>query len=513
MKKMRIYTMLMSILIAMACTGCGGTMETTAPVDSSVAMEAPAKNEIGALPDMALNDVAGDDADGGEEVAYAPEYAEEAEAVDGGDTVADVRDSKVSFGAEADGVSKSAAAPSASPSASPMADGAVAGAPSASPSFFGGAMDDAKGMEAINGAVEDIIDEPIDEPIVEEPDVVAEAGMLTAGEWNDNDNWGFFSGIVNKDLVSFPSYGIDPTQRIAVTVKNESGENLPNAKVQLLAEDGNSIWNAVTNKNGIAYLFETDGKKGASVKVNSPSGAEANATVEKHSDTQSEEVSKANNVDVAVTVADSPTWYNDTQVMFIVDTTGSMGDEMFYLQSDFGSIAEELNDEKITWSVSFYKDAGDEYVVKGENAFSNDPKFIRSQLNAESADGGGDNPEAVAEALTDAFSNHEWKDDTAKVAFLIFDAPPHDEKAIEVQNAVKVASEKGIHLVPVVSSNAMRETELFGRAVAICTGAPYVFLTDDSGIGGSHLEPIIGDYEVEKLHDVIVRIINETKQS
>jgi len=49
--------------------------------------------------------------------------------------------------------------------------------------------------------------------------------------------------------------------------------------------------------------------------------------------------------------------------------------------------------------------------------------------------------------------------------------------------------------------------------VAICTGAPYVFLTDDSGIGGSHLEPIIGDYEVEKLHDVIVRIINETKQS
>ncbi|MEE5992922.1 MAG: VWA domain-containing protein [Oscillospiraceae bacterium] len=498
MKKMRIYAVLMSMLIAMACTGCGGAMETneTAPMDSSVAMEAPAKNEIGALPDMALNDIAGDDADGGEEVAYAPEYAEEAEAVDGGDAVADVRDSKVSFGAEADGVSKSMAAPSASPS------------------LFGAMVDDARDMEAINGAaVEDIIDEPIDEPIAEEPDVVAEAGMLTAGEWNDNDNWGFFSGIVNKDLVSFPSYGIDPTQRIAVTVKNESGENLPNAKVQLLAEDGSAIWNAVTNKNGIAYLFETDGKKGASVKVNSPSGAEANATVEKHSDTQSEEVSKANNVDVAVTVADSPTWYNDTQVMFIVDTTGSMGDEMFYLQSDFGSIAEELNDEKITWSVSFYKDTGDEYVVKGENAFSNDPKFIRSQLNAESADGGGDNPEAVAEALTDAFNNHEWKDDTAKVAFLIFDAPPHNEKETEIQNAIKLASEKGIHLVPVVSSNAMRETELFGRAVAICTGAPYVFLTDDSGIGGSHLEPIIGDYEVEKLHDVIVRIINETKQS
>ena len=45
------------------------------------------------------------------------------------------------------------------------------------------------------------------------------------------------------------------------------------------------------------------------------------------------------------------------------------------------------------------------------------------------------------------------------------------------------------------------------------TGADYVFLTDDSGVGKSHLEPIIGDYEVELLHDIIVRLINEAKQN
>lgn len=492
MKKIRIYAILISMLIATVCTGCGSSPESlyeTADM-SSAAMDESPRGEValnGAVADMAGD--AGDDGDAeaGEEIVYAP-----AMEADGG--IEDFDDSKFSFGASLD-VAKDAV------SASPSADGAV------SPM---GADDEGEEMPE----EEIIIDDPvIEEPIPEEPDIVAEAGMLTAGEWNDNDNWGFFSGIVNKDLVSFPSYGLDPTQRIAVTVTNESGETLPNAKVQLLSEDGNSIWNAVTNKNGIAYLFEMDGKKGKSVKVNSPSGAESNAPVEKHIDTQSDDAGKVGNCEIAVTVADSPTLYPDTQVMFIVDTTGSMGDEMFYLQSDFGSIAEELNDEHITWSVSFYKDEGDEYVVKGENAFSNDPKYIRSQLNAEYADGGGDHPEAVAEALTDAFNNHEWKEDSAKVAFLIFDAPPHDEKAIEVQNAVKVASEKGIRLVPVVSSNAMRETELFGRAVAICTGAPYVFLTDDSGIGGSHLEPIIGDYDVEKLHDVIVRIINDMKQS
>ena len=510
MKKMRIYAVLMSMLIAMACTGCGSAMEKDAPTLEMNSSAAAVKMKAAPEGDGAAADMAGDDA-AGDAVAYAPAgYAEEAEAgdFDGGDM------------AMADGISEMktfdavAGAPSAA--GAPMADGAddaysVAGSPLA---------DDVEIMDEVNGEIKDILDEPIiiddpimEEPIIEEPDVVAEAGMLTAGEWNDNDNWGFFSSIVNKDLVSFPSYGLDPTQRIAVTVTNESGENLPNAKVQLLSEDGNAIWNAVTNKNGIAYLFEMNGNKGASVKVNSASGAEASAPIEKHTDTQSEEVSKTGNVDIAVTVADNVVLYPDTQVMFIVDTTGSMGDEMFYLQSDFGSIAEELNDEHITWSVSFYKDQGDEYVVKGENAFSGDPAFIRSQLNAEYADGGGDHPEAVAEALTDAFNHHEWKENSAKVAFLIFDAPPHDEKAVEVQNAVKLASEKGIRLVPVVSSNAMRETELFGRAVAICTGAPYVFLTEDSGIGGSHLEPIIGDYDVEKLHDVIVRIINETKQS
>ena len=98
-----------------------------------------------------------------------------------------------------------------------------------------------------------------------------------------------------------------------------------------------------------------------------------------------------------------------------------------------------------------------------------------------------------------------------QVAFLIFDAPPHSGVDAAVLAAVKKAAESGIHVVPVVSSNADRETELFGRALAICTDADYVFLTDDSGVGDSHLEPIVGDYTVELLHDIIVRIINSYK--
>lgn len=38
---------------------------------------------------------------------------------------------------------------------------------------------------------------------------------------------------------------------------------------------------------------------------------------------------------------------------------------------------------------------------------------------------------------------------------------------------------------------------------------PYVFLTDDSGIGNDHLEPTPSDYKVEKLNNLIVRLIEK----
>ena len=133
-------------------------------------------------------------------------------------------------------------------------------------------------------------------------------------------------------------------------------------------------------------------------------------------------------------------------------------------------------------------------------------------ISSEYAAGGGDTPEAVSDILYETItSNGDWRSDMNKVCFLIFDAPPHYGTEDRIVEAVESAAARGIHVVPVVASNAERETELFGRTLAICTDGEYVFLTDDSGVGDSHLEPIIGDYSVELLHDIIVRIINGYK--
>ncbi len=71
------------------------------------------------------------------------------------------------------------------------------------------------------------------------------------------------------------------------------------------------------------------------------------------------------------------------------------------------------------------------------------------------------------------------------------------------------AAARGIRIVPVVASGIDGNTEFLMRLTAIATNGTYVFITNDSGIGNEHLEPTVGDYEVEHLKDLIVRVIGE----
>ena len=47
------------------------------------------------------------------------------------------------------------------------------------------------------------------------------------------------------------------------------------------------------------------------------------------------------------------------------------------------------------------------------------------------------------------------------------------------------------------------------RCMALATNGTCLFLTDDSGVGGSHIKPTTDKLEVEKLNDAMVRIITQ----
>ncbi|MCI8308411.1 MAG: VWA domain-containing protein [Lachnospiraceae bacterium] len=355
----------------------------------------------------------------------------------------------------------------------------------------------------------------------------AEAGLLTAGRWNDNNNWGYFTNLVKKDSIAFPSYGLNPCNRIAVTVKNSNGDALPNRTVTLEDTDGKTLWESVSDKTGVAYLFYEDKDKPAKINAIKDDGSAENFAFnadnkdsDKDSDKTGQNGSNNNNGQtngktvqvsdnaIEITLDSTPDKHKKMDIMFIMDATGSMTDEMTFLQEDFSKITREAGTDNMRYSVNFYRDEGDDYVTKCFD-FSTDVKEIQKNINDQSADGGGDTPEAVSQILDESINSSSWDKDSVKLAFLIFDAPPHTETSDKIYETVKKASKMGVHFIPVVSSNAERDTELFGRALAICTNGEYVFLTDDSGIGDSHLEPIIGDYTVEPLYDIITDIIKE----
>lgn len=413
------------------------------------------------------------------------------------------------------GTAEAAAEEEKAPKAAASPDAAAGDTKDAETADVAEGMTTADGYIAEDGEAAYADDRLVNDPGISENDV--KAGILTAGEWNDNENWGFFSNLVNSGTIEFPSYGIDPRLRTAVTVKNGAGEPVVNAKVRLLDEDGGAIWNAVTDKNGVAYLFNMSGRAAAGVTAENPeTGETASCDVSQSAPAEDGQGNSSTGSEtVELTVGESfggVSFHEKTEIMFIVDTTGSMSDELLFLQSEFSAIAEEIGTDNTKYSVNFYRDEGDDYVTKC-TGFTDDIADLKSRLNAESAVGGGDIPEAVADIMKETITEGEWSEDAVKIAFLIFDAPPHDGTEEALEEATRAAAEKGIRLVPVVSSNSERDTELFARALAICTGGTYVFLTDDSGVGDSHLEPIIGDYEVEKLYDVIIRIINGYRQS
>lgn len=197
---------------------------------------------------------------------------------------------------------------------------------------------------------------------------------------------------------------------------------------------------------------------------------------------------------------------------FLVDATGSMGDEMTFLESELKDIVRRVSavesELDIRVSVVFYRDRGDDFVTKSL-PFTRSIDDAVSFIAATSAGGGGDYPEDMNAGL-DEMMHQSWsRDDVPQMLFLVADAPPQRYAGADYtyHDAIRDAAAKGIAIFPVAASGVDKPTEFLFRAMAVQTGGKYVFLTDDSGVGDSHEEPDISGYTIERLNDLMVREI------
>ncbi len=201
----------------------------------------------------------------------------------------------------------------------------------------------------------------------------------------------------------------------------------------------------------------------------------------------------------------------EADIALVLDTTGSMGDELSYLQTEFDAIAATLHEKvpQVTprWSLVLYKDKGDTYLTRSFK-FTSDTATFRTQLRAQAAGGGGDIPEAVVDGLGET-EKLDWRKDAsvAKMAFWVADAPAHPGQELQLTTAIRNVRDMGVHVYPVGASGVSDTAEYQMRAAAQITGGRYLFLTDDSGVGNTHKEPRIPCYQVTKLDRAIVRMV------
>ena len=334
-----------------------------------------------------------------------------------------------------------------------------------------------------------------------------QGGLVTAGEWNDLDNWDFYQKTLMKEpFKGFPDdWQMYTNHRIAVaiTAKNKPAAN---ATVTLFRND-TPIWTAKTDNLGRAELWV-----GAFQKEKELNTALLRLKVnEQWVSTAAISETQVNHIALDETLP-SPT--NLVQIAFMVDATGSMGDELEFLKMDLKKVINEVQKTntqlKISTATVFYRDEGDEYVVK-HSPFTEDINQTTEFISQQRADGGGDFPEAVDKALVQ-LNQLQWQPEArTRIAFLVLDAPPHNKPAVisSIQYSVKTAAASGIKLIPVVASGTDKTTEFLMRFIAMYTNGTYVFITDHSGIGNKHLEPSVGEYQVEKLSDLMVRLIKK----
>lgn len=333
------------------------------------------------------------------------------------------------------------------------------------------------------------------------------AGLLTAGEWSDIANWDYWSKLVTRE--EWRAYeqkmSIYPHYKHTFKIVQRNGMPAVDLLVALHNDKNAIVWTARTDNTGEATVFANFFVDAKPTGKHSLSCLKNGCVVQLAADvTLQQSANKVYHIDATAMP-------NQADIMFIVDATGSMGDEISYLQKELQSVLQRVKAQdkhKLDWNFSsiFYRDEGDEYVTVKE-PFTKDYERVMRFINKQNADGGGDFPEAVDAALAEAM-RQDWRSSSvARLVFLLLDAPPHDKKLAQLREQIQQAAKLGIKIIPITASGIDKETEFLMRALAIGSNATYTFITDHSGIGESHLEPTIGDYKVEKLNELILRLI------
>jgi hypothetical protein len=339
--------------------------------------------------------------------------------------------------------------------------------------------------------------------MVTPPPSSIQSGALTAGTWDDNLNFDFYQRYLKnmdgEQMSGLPL--ISRVSRLEIRATDGVGTPLPGARITV-SNAGGKVFESTARGDGKLFFFPGAYAvaDGTALQIKATSG-QSSATVDV--------VAGDPTVDVPVpgAVVTPP---SALDLALVIDTTGSMGDELDYLKVEMRDIVSRVSAEfpgvAQRWALILYRDDGDEYVVRSFD-FTSTLSTYQANLAAQSAGGGGDIPEAPDRALA-KLTTLSWSPTAvARMAFWVADAPHHKGREMTMMEDILMAQALGVRIYPIAASGTDNLLEYTMRSAAEVTGGRYIFLTSDSGIGGAHKEPTIPCYFVTSLDRAMYRMI------
>jgi Mg-chelatase subunit ChlD len=342
-------------------------------------------------------------------------------------------------------------------------------------------------------------------PATELPQPVEQAG-LRAGSVDDNSNFAdFLTYLARIHDLGIETRDFDPAGRVVVTVVGTSGLPVAGALVSVVAA-GSEVASLRTTADGTARFLPALYGAGAIPEFTfTTGGVSVNAAPGSSVTLQPASVGGRSGP-VAL------------DVLFLLDATGSMGDEIDRLKATIDNVAAQVaafaSQPDVRFAMTLYRDEGDTFVTKTFD-FTGDIAVFRAALDDVVADGGGDYPEAVEEGFASALSEPTWRDpaSTLQLVFLVGDAPPRLDRQVPVEYPAAVidAVARGIKVFPIASSESDDQAEAVFREIAAATGARFVFLSYGAQGAATGVSTDISstDYEELPLDALVVRLIAE----
>ncbi|TFG84981.1 MAG: VWA domain-containing protein [Spirochaetales bacterium] len=339
---------------------------------------------------------------------------------------------------------------------------------------------------------------------------------LKAGFSDDNAQFNYFIEFLAK-YADVEHYPYDIAERLSLRVLDATGKSVPNAEVSISAL-GRILTTGVTYADGGFRIYPAALTAGAVARqVDSFDVAVKAGTLQGRATVRRD---GPRSVEIRLSGKRSVPAPIPLDVLFVMDTTGSMGEEIERLRATIEIIYANLNALKprpvVRFGMVLYKDRGDDYITQAV-PFTEDLDAFQAVLNEVQAGGGGDGPEDLESALDAAINKMDWNKNGIRLGFVVTDAESHLDYGRQYTyiKAAGDARARAIKLFTIGTGGLPLEGEYLLRQISQLTDAKYIFLTygeggeAEGGAPGSVSHHTGSNFTTDKLEAIVIRFVKD----